>query len=158
MSYEVNRPLAPCSAQGVRQGRALRVLVVDDNRDAATCLAWLLQFWGHTVCVASDGPMALEAARCSRPDVVLLDLGLPGMDGYQVAQRLRGADGRGPVLWALTGHGLEEDRRRSQAAGFERHLLKPVDPEVLEMLLAQCEWRLEPDAPAAGDGCALSAA
>jgi signal transduction histidine kinase/CheY-like chemotaxis protein len=123
------------------EGRALRVLVVDDNVDAAQSLAVLLNLWGHEVCTAHDGTVALEAAQAWRPEVVLLDIGLPGMDGYEVARRLRALQCPArPLLIALTGHAREEDRRRSQDAGFDRHLVKPVDPEILEVLLAQSEW------------------
>jgi signal transduction histidine kinase/CheY-like chemotaxis protein len=125
-----------------REGRALRVLVVDDNVDAAQSLAVLLNLWGHEVCTAHDGAAALEAAQAWQPEVVLLDIGLPGMDGYEVARRLRAAQGPArPLLVALTGYAQEEDRRRSREAGFDRHLVKPADPETLEVLLAQSEWR-----------------
>jgi CheY-like chemotaxis protein len=117
-----------------------RALVVDDNEDTAESLALLLRLWGHTVFVAHDGPEALEVARVHQPEVVLLDLGLPGMDGYEVARRLGGSDPRRPLLWAMTGYAQEEDRRRSKEAGFDQHLVKPVDPDALEMLLAQTEW------------------
>jgi signal transduction histidine kinase/ActR/RegA family two-component response regulator len=123
------------------EGRALRVLVVDDNVDAAQSLAVLLNLWGHEVCTAHDGTTALQAAQTWRPEVVLLDIGLPGMDGHEVARRLRDLLGPDrPLLIALTGHAREDDRRRSQDAGFDRHLVKPVDPEILEVLLAQSEW------------------
>src|SRR5207249_10057965 len=127
--------LIPLKAEGAKQGHLLRVLVVDDNIDAAESLALLLRLWGHVVFVAHDGPSALKIGRDQRPQVVLLDLGLPGMDGYEVARQLRGANRAaspgGLVLWVLTGYGQEEDHRRSRAAGFDRHLLKPVDPEAL---------------------------
>jgi CheY-like chemotaxis protein len=92
----------------------------------------------------------------------LLDLGLPGMDGYEVARQLRAA-GRvgspgGPALWALTGYGQEEDRRRCKEAGFDRHLLKPMDPEALEVLLAQSEWLVEHDAKPVREGSIPTAA
>jgi CheY-like chemotaxis protein len=109
--------------------------------DAAQSLAVLLSLWGHEVHAAHDGAAALEAAQAWQPEVVLLDLGLPGMDGYEVARRLRAAPGSArPLLVALTGHAQEEDRRRSQDAGIDRHLVKPVEPETLEVLLAQSEW------------------
>ena len=91
-------------------------------------------------------------------DAVLLDLGLPGMDGYDVARRLREAGSQAPIPWALTDYGYEEYRRRSHAAGFGRHLLKPADSEVLEMVLAQDGWRLEPDPLPVPDGSVPSAA
>jgi len=148
--------------EAVKQRRVLRVLLVDDNTDAAESLAMLLRLWGHAVSVTHDGPSALKIARDHRPEVVLLDLGLPGMDGYEVARQLRrpGQVGRpgGPALWALTGYGQEEDRRRCQEAGFDRHLLKPMDPEALELLLAQSEWLVEQNAkPARQDSVATAA-
>jgi signal transduction histidine kinase len=113
-----------------------RVLVVDDNRDGAESLAMLLRLWGHEVRVAYDGPSALRLAEAERPEVVLLDIGLPGMDGYQVARRLRERSGGArQLLVALTGYGQGEDRRRSQQAGFDHHLVKPLDPDELQRLL-----------------------
>jgi signal transduction histidine kinase/integral membrane sensor domain MASE1/ActR/RegA family two-component response regulator len=115
---------------------ARRVLVVDDNADAADSLAQLLRLAGHEVRVAYDGPAALEAARTYRPDAVLLDIGLPGMSGYEVAKLLRTQPGPRPTLLvAVTGYGRQEDRRRSREAGFDVHLTKPVDPHELERVL-----------------------
>jgi CheY-like chemotaxis protein len=115
------------------------VLLVDDNTDAARALALLLRRDGHDVHVAHDGPAALESAPAFRPQVVLLDIGLPkGMDGYEVGRRLRELPGLGDtVLAALTGYGQEDDRQRSLAAGFDAHLVKPVDPAVLKEWLSQ---------------------
>jgi CheY-like chemotaxis protein len=114
------------------------VLVVDDNADAAESLAVLLRLEGHEVCTAHDGAAALEAARGFRPEVVVLDIGLPRMDGYQVARRLRAEVGLTEALVvALTGYGQEEDRRRAEQAGFDAHLVKPADPVVLQGLLAR---------------------
>jgi two-component system CheB/CheR fusion protein len=114
-----------------------RVLVVDDNRDAADSLAVLLRILGQDVQVAHDGPAALEAARRQRPDVVFLDIGMPGMDGYDVARGLRRQPGLERVkLIALTGWGQEEDRQRSQEAGIEHHLVKPAELEILKAILA----------------------
>ncbi len=114
-----------------------RVLVVDDHRDAADSLALLLRLLGAEAHVARDGPQALEAVGTVRPAVVLLDIGMPGMDGYEVARRVRlRPEWREVVLVALTGWGQEEDRRRSREAGFDHHLVKPVDPPALEALLA----------------------
>ena len=105
------------------------MLVVDDNVDGALMLARLLRGWGHQVAVAHDGDTAIELARDQPFDVVLLDIGLPGMDGYEVAQALRGQAGLDQTLLvALTGYGQDEDRRRSAEAGFDHHLVKPVDP------------------------------
>ena len=114
-----------------------RVLVVDDNRDAANTLAVLLRLQGHEVRVAHDGVSALEAASELRPTVALLDLGMPGMDGYEVARRIRQTAGlQKTVLAALTGWGQREDRRRTAQSGFDHHLVKPVDSQVLQNLLA----------------------
>jgi two-component system CheB/CheR fusion protein len=118
-----------------RPGR--RVLVVEDNRDSAETLGLMLEMWGHEVRAAHDGPSALETALGFRPDVVLLDIGLPGMDGYEVARRLRGqSELEGLFLVAMTGYGQDEDRQRTQAFGFDHHLVKPVEPRVLERLLS----------------------
>jgi len=119
--------------------RRLSVLVVDDNPDAAESLALLLRAAGHETRVAWNGLDALDAARESRPDVVLLDLGMPCMNGYETAHRFREDPvTRSVVLVAVTGWGSEEDRRRTRAAGFARHLVKPVDPaEVLALLEEQ---------------------
>jgi two-component system CheB/CheR fusion protein len=110
--------------------------VVEDSVDSAETLATLLQHWGYEVRMAHDGAGALEAAREFRPQVVLLDIGLPDMDGYTVAHRLRGEDLAGEVLIALTGYGEPQDRARAQQAGFDRHLTKPVEPDALQKALA----------------------
>jgi PAS domain S-box-containing protein len=113
-----------------------RVLLVDDNADAAQTLGTLLEMNGHSVRLAYDGVAAIEAAIQYRPEVVLLDIGLPGLDGYQVAQRIRQQAGlEGIVLIALTGYGLESDRLRSQQAGFDRHLVKPASLDEIEQAL-----------------------
>jgi signal transduction histidine kinase len=115
-----------------------RILVVDDNRSHATSLGVLLRTMGHQVDEAYDGVTALELARRHRPDVILLDIGLPVMDGYEVARRCREQkDLEQTMLVAMTGYGKEEDRRRSQEAGFNVHLVKPVNLEDLRMLLNQ---------------------
>ena len=114
-----------------------RLLIVDDNRDAANSLAMLLQLQRHEVRVTYSGMAALEMIKTYTPDVVLLDIGMPGMDGYEVARRIRQTPGLGTVvLAALTGWGQQEDRRRTAEAGFDHHLVKPPRPEVLEKLLA----------------------
>jgi two-component system CheB/CheR fusion protein len=116
---------------------ARRVLVVDDNHDAARSLSVLLKLAGHEVHVVHDGLQALHEAQAFLPDFVLLDIGLPGMNGYDVARRLRTVPQlKDMVLVAQTGWGQEEDRRRSQEAGFDHHLVKPVDLEVLQTILA----------------------
>jgi PAS domain S-box-containing protein len=114
------------------------VLIVDNNRDAADSLSLLLRLAGQEVRTAYDGPAALDLARARPPDVVLLDIGMPGMDGLEVARRLRQDVGlKQALLVALTGYGEDEDRRRSQEAGFNVHLVKPVDVRALERLLAR---------------------
>ena len=114
----------------------LRVLVVDDSADIAQSLAMSLRIDGHIVEMAHDGPAALEALRMFGPDVALLDIGLPGMDGYELARRIRGDPQSAHLrLVALTGYGQEKDLRLSQEAGFDYHLVKPVDPEQLESIL-----------------------
>jgi signal transduction histidine kinase/CheY-like chemotaxis protein len=130
---------APPPAAGAAAGPPprRRVLVVDDNADAGAGLALLLRMRGHEVATAADGPAALEAVRSFRPDVVLLDLGLPGMDGYAVAERLRAETGPADLrLIALTGYGQEEDRGRTREAGFAEHLVKPADLDDIERVLA----------------------
>ncbi|MHC5537066.1 hybrid sensor histidine kinase/response regulator [Singulisphaera rosea] len=119
-----------------------RVLVVDDNVDAATSLGKLLQrLYGQDVKVAHDGPTALELCEQFRPEVILLDLGMPGMDGYEVASRLRERPDFGEIrLIALTGWGQESARQRTQAASFDLHLVKPVDPEELRLVLAELKY------------------
>jgi signal transduction histidine kinase len=115
----------------------LRVLVVEDNVDAAESLASLLRHWRHQVSVVQDGQAAIELARVERPQVVLLDIGLPRLDGYQVARRLRNELGLHETLVvAMTGYGQPEDRRRSREAGIQYHFVKPVEPVVLQSLLA----------------------
>jgi PAS domain S-box-containing protein len=118
-------------------GASLRVLVVDDSVDAAQSLAMLLESAGHDVQTAHDGPATLEAALDYRPSVVLLDIGLPGMNGFEVAKRLRQQPELGNlVLVAMTGYGHEADRQRSQEAGFDHHLVKPADFGKVERILA----------------------
>jgi CheY-like chemotaxis protein/two-component sensor histidine kinase len=114
-----------------------RILVVDDNRDQVETTAVLLRLMGDEVRTAENGPDSLQVAAEFRPEVVLVDIGLPGMNGYEVAQRLREQPHlRGSLLIAQTGWGQEDDRRRSEEAGFNHHLVKPVPPETIEKLLA----------------------
>jgi PAS domain S-box-containing protein len=116
--------------------RGRRVLVVDDNRDSADSMAMVLGATGHEVRTAHDGPEALEVAAEYKPECVLLDIGLPGMNGYSVAERLRALPGCDQVVMiAMTGYGQEDDRRRSREAGFDHHLVKPVDFDVLTGIL-----------------------
>ncbi|VTT98138.1 histidine kinase : Chemotaxis protein methyltransferase CheR OS=Polaromonas naphthalenivorans (strain CJ2) PE=4 SV=1: PAS_9: PAS_4: PAS_9: PAS_4: PAS_9: PAS_8: PAS_4: PAS_8: PAS_3: PAS_3: HisKA: HATPase_c: Response_reg [Gemmataceae bacterium] len=118
-------------------GPGRRVLVADDNRDAADSLAMMLRLRGHEVHTAYDGRAAVEAAARLRPDVAVLDIGMPGLTGYDAARRIRAESwGRDMTLVAVTGWGQEEDKRRATEAGFDRHLTKPVDPAALEEFLA----------------------
>lgn len=114
----------------------LRILVVEDNLDAANSMKLLLSRWGHDVRVTYDGPSALEAARLFWPDVVLLDIGLPGMDGWQIASLMREqACTKSAVLLAVTAYGQETDVQRSLTAGLSDHMVKPVDPRELKSVL-----------------------
>ena len=123
--------------EAVQPGAARRILVADDNHDSLETLAQLLQLRGHEIHKAVDGVQALEAANRVKPDLVLLDIGMPGMDGYEVARRIRLQSwGRRATLVALTGWGQESDRRRSREAGFDSHCIKPLDLDGLLSLLA----------------------
>jgi PAS domain S-box-containing protein len=131
-------PGAPASIDG--PGGAVpaqrRILVVDDNTDAADSLANVLRLMGHEVAVGADGVEAVALAESFAPDVLMLDIGMPRMNGYEACQRIRALDaGRAMVIVAVTGWGQDEDRRRSEAAGFDYHLTKPVDPRAVESLL-----------------------
>ena len=128
---------ARAAAREAPSGPARRVLVVDDQPDSTDSLALLLRLHGHEVSTAADGPGAVDEFLRSKPEVVFLDLGLPGMSGYDVARRLRAMpEGRDVRLVAVTGYGTEADRERTRAAGFDLHLAKPVDPHAVEALLA----------------------
>jgi CheY-like chemotaxis protein len=136
---EQARPLASHEHERGRTTLAVsrRILVVDDERLSAVSWGKLLRTAGHEIRTAHDGFEALGVADAFRPDVVLLDIGLPKMNGYEVAQRIRQQPwGQGMVLIALTGWSQETDRHRSTAAGFDHHLVKPVDPSALLHLLA----------------------
>jgi signal transduction histidine kinase/ActR/RegA family two-component response regulator len=136
LDVDVTTPVAP-PMLAARGGAARRVLVVDDNRDSADSLAMLLRVLGHEVEVAHDGVEALRLAARVQPDVVLLDIGLPRINGYDVARQLRQMPwARSILLIAVTGWGQDEDRRRSRESGFDRHLVKPVDLAALQNLLA----------------------
>ena len=114
------------------------MLVVEDNIYAAKSFATLMRLDGHEVQIAHDGPMALQMATTFQPDVILLDIGLPGIDGYEVAKRLRGQDEfRETRIIAMTGYGQPEDRRRSKESGIDYHLVKPVKIDVVRSLLAR---------------------
>lgn len=153
-SSECNRELAPikirdlelAGSQPAWQGTASvessaqgcsRVLVVDDSIDTVRGMEILLKHFGYDVETASDGLSAIEVARRQRPHFVLLDIGLPGIDGYETACRLRREDScKGSVLVAISGYGRDEDRLRSRAVGFDHHFIKPVDYRALFSLLA----------------------
>ena len=131
---------APEAAKGGENGEVMarRVLLVDDNADSADSLAELLRLWGHEVRAVHDASQALAAARTFRPDVAVLDIGMPDMNGYEVARLLRTQGGlNGTVFVALTGYGQDGDRRRSAEEGFRAHLVKPVDPGALRELLTK---------------------
>jgi len=114
----------------------LRLLVADDNRDSAATCAAFLQASGHEVSVADSGGEAFDLACELEPDALLLDIGMPGLNGYQLAQRIRNTHwGRRALLIAITCWGQEQDKRRALAAGFDQHLTKPIDPNGLETLL-----------------------
>jgi len=145
--FQVRLPLAPGSSEGDAteasrplpaspEGGRKRLLVVDDNVDAAETIAKLLRLAGYDAECVYDGPSALEAVERRRPDVVVLDIGLPGMDGYEVARRLRARFRRLPLI-AVTGYGQDSDRSRSLQAGFDHHFTKPVDPLELELFIAK---------------------
>src|SRR6516165_168358 len=127
----------PTSGKRDKAAVTHRILVVDDNRDSADSLATLLRLVGHDVRTVHDGRQALSVAATYRPDLVLLDIGLPGMDGFAVARHLRSRpELAGVVLVALTGYGSDEDRRQAQAAGFNHHMVKPLDLDALQELLS----------------------
>ncbi len=129
-------PEAAASDPPKQAGPSLHILIVEDNPDARETLATLLRMLGHHIETAATGPQGVQRALADRPKVVLIDLGLPGLDGYQVARQVRAALGEAVFLIALTGYVLEEDRQRAQAAGFDAHLPKPVELEELNRVLA----------------------
>jgi CheY-like chemotaxis protein len=126
----------------------LRVLVVDDSQDTATTLQWLLRVWGYEAHVATDGPTALKVADNFHPDAVILDIALPGMDGYELAKRLRKPNSEKPFIVAHSGYCSDAHVRRSLKAGFAAHLPKPVDPEDIRKILVICEKWLRWNPPA----------
>jgi signal transduction histidine kinase len=140
--------------EDLSSGQGLRVLVADDHVDAASSLGAMLRLWGHHVHTVNDGRAAIEEVRAHPFDVVILDIGMPGLDGYEVGRRIRQLPGREQViLLALTGYGQHEDRQRSQEAGFDAHLVKPADLQILQDLLARparplADGALEKPAPA----------
>jgi CheY-like chemotaxis protein len=113
-----------------------RIVIADDNDDSAQSFAMLLSFSGHEVRIAHDGPEALNALRDFRPDIAFLDIGMPGLTGYEVAQAVRAEPwGRDVRLIAVTGWGQAEDKQRAHTAGFDRHMVKPIDPDEVDRLL-----------------------
>jgi CheY-like chemotaxis protein/nitrogen-specific signal transduction histidine kinase len=145
---------APSDAESITMAperSSARILIVDDNRDGAQGLALMLDLEGHDVRTAADGLEALEIAEEFRPNVVLLDIGMPGIDGYETARRMRARPwGASVLLCAQTGWGQEDDKRRARNAGFDRHLVKPVDPEELNRILAEvCHHTPRPVRPEA---------
>jgi two-component system, chemotaxis family, CheB/CheR fusion protein len=143
--FIVRLPVVPASAAGTLVRRKVksratephRILIVDDNADAAESMAMLARAWGHEVVMAGDGPSALKVARHFKPERALVDIGLPGMDGYEVARRLRAAPEHSNLLLvAMTGYGRDEDREKAYAAGFDVHLVKPGDLAELQDVLA----------------------
>ena len=123
-------PIAPPKSR-------FRILVVDDNPDAALSLAMMLSMMGHDTRTAHDGEEAVTTAEAFRPQVVLLDIGLPKLNGYEVAQRIRQQEwGTSMFLVAVTGWGQDEDRRRSEEVGMNLHMVKPVEPSALDRMLA----------------------
>jgi PAS domain S-box-containing protein len=139
--FTLRLPLAAAEVDGhaaevVAAGSARNILVIEDNADAREMLRVALEIDGHHVEVAEDGVKGVETALRVHPDVALVDIGLPGLDGYEVARRIRRSLGEDVRLVALTGYGQAEDRRRTREAGFDLHLVKPVDPEVLGPLLS----------------------
>lgn len=138
------RPPAPAERGSSAPARALRLLIVDDNRDAAESMALLQELCGHETRVVHDGEGAVAAAAAFRPDVVLLDIGLPGMDGYQVARCLRDLpEGKDAYMIALTGYGSESDRLLTRQAGFDQHMVKPADQQLLKEWLGDLKESAE---------------
>jgi CheY-like chemotaxis protein len=120
-----------------KAARSWRILVTDDNRDAANSMAMLLKLGGHQVDTAYNGIEAVQKAEANRPDVILLDLGMPGKNGYEVCRSIRQAPwGKGIRIVALTGWGQEQDRQKTRDAGFDHHLVKPVTAGALNDALA----------------------
>jgi len=140
-TFEIRLPLAQegethAGAHAANITPPSRILVVDDNADAAQTLSSLLALDGHSVQVAFAGPQALQSVESFRPHIVLLDIGLPGIDGYEVARRIRESHPRPIHLVALTGYGQDADRERARMAGFAEHLVKPVEYSKLQQTLA----------------------
>ncbi len=149
--FVIQMPLIPVSAPGDAAGDesaphalpsgACRVLIAEDNIDAAEMMRMMLCFSGHEVKVATDGVQAVAIAEATKPDIAFIDIGMPRMDGYEAARRIRRALGSRVTLVALTGWGQEEDKSRAREAGFDHHLTKPAEPEMLERLIGDCACR-----------------
>lgn len=134
---EVEDQLAATAATAAEELTGPTVLIVEDQADTRETLRLVLELEGYRVLAADDGLQAIELAAARRPAIALIDIGLPGVDGYEVARRLRaGSDGKSIHLIALTGYGSDEDRRRSLESGFDVHLVKPIEPAELTRLLA----------------------
>ena len=137
-----DRPSEAAMGRIAASSKPARILVIDDNVDTARVMAKLLKLLGHEVKISHDGPEGIETARDFRPSFVLLDIGLPGMDGYEVAAQLRReVCCKESVIIAVSGYGQDEDRRRSKEAGFHHHLIKPLDHDALITLLATSTTR-----------------
>ena len=132
--------LSPWLLSETENSMRRRLMVIDDNKDAAESMSMLFELWGYEVVCVFDGRAALATAVSYKPDAVFLDIGLPGMDGYEIAERLRELpESARAVLIAITGYGQDEDRRRSREAGIDHHLVKPVAPETLHELLSSLD-------------------
>jgi len=152
--FIVRLPIAEAAAQptisqikkaALTAANACRILVIEDNIDQAQTLAALLSLWGYEVTTANEGTAGIELAETFKPDVVLVDLGLPGISGYEVARRLRKhPELKNACLVAQTGWGDANDRRRTREAGFDHHLLKPLDPEELRSVITQARVFADP--------------
>jgi signal transduction histidine kinase/CheY-like chemotaxis protein len=135
----------PGPGAAARAAEGLRVLIVEDNEDGRESMRELLEIWGHQIDLADNGPQGIEKALSGRPEVALIDIGLPGLDGNEVARRIRAVHGSHEIsLIAMTGYGQPEDRRRALQAGFDAYLIKPVDPAVLSRLLDEAGRRAAP--------------
>jgi CheY-like chemotaxis protein len=141
LSQPVDERPAAAQPKSALPAPGVKVLVADDNRDAADSLQRILALYGYEVEVAYDGTAAIHVDRAFRPRVAVLDIGMPGANGFEVARSIREARGGGVTLIALTGWGQEGDRRRAMEAGFDYHLTKPVDPGALNDLLAEVAAR-----------------
>jgi CheY-like chemotaxis protein len=149
----VGRLSGSCRFAGIQERAGLRVLIAEGHADNAQTTALLLRLFGHEAQIAADGPSALQAAEAAPFDVVLLEIVLPRMNGWEVAKRLReGRRGKSPFLIAVTGLGREEDRRRSVEAGIDLHLVKPADPQALQNVLEQLRFEIQGLAKGGGRG------